>query len=254
MNAKDSEKLFNDPGAFRQRVRMAAVQVAGLRPAELESALAYEVEPFSGIPASEAEVACRPVVESDPTVRAYDVAVRRRRGRTAAADGVGRLVKPAAVLAAVLLALAGVDAAWLSMRESSLAKTVAEQARLDAEIQRIRGAARARSGEARAIREAREAAAKAQDEAARRRLVFPELMSVIGLSFSDRAVLKSMTSGERTLSVRLSAVAATSAAAAEALAKLTAAAAAKGWQVKTGGMAQRALGTTVAFDCEVSHD
>jgi len=253
MNAKDSEKLLNDASAFRQRVRMAAVQVTGLRPEELEAALAYEVEPFSGIPASEAEVAYRPVVEADPSVRVYDVAVRRR-GKVASAGGLERFLKPAYIMAVVLLVLAGGDAAWLAYKSSTLQKSVSVQSRLDAQLQTIRAAARTKNDEAQSIRASREAAVKAQDDVACRRALFPELMSVIGLSFSDQAVLKSLTTGEGAQSVRLSAMSATSQAAADALARLTKNAAVKGWRVKTGGMSQHTLGTTVAFDCEVQHD
>ena len=77
MSRKKTDSVMDDPSAFRQQVRMAAVQVTGLRPDELSTALAYEIEPFSGIPAAEAELAYSPVVDPDPTVSVYDVAVRR---------------------------------------------------------------------------------------------------------------------------------------------------------------------------------
>lgn len=253
MNAKDSDKLFNDPDAFRQRVRMAAVQVAGLRPEELEAALAYEVEPFSGIPAAEAVVACRPVVEPDPSVRVYDVAVRRR-GKTAAAGGLERLLKPAYALGLALIALAVVDAGVLARRQAGLSARVAEQTRLDLRLQAIRGAAQARRSEALAVRQAREAAVAAQEAAARLRAAFPELLSVIGSSFSDKAVLKTMSSAAGARTVKLAAVSATSQDMAEALARLSERSAAKGWKLRTGSMAVQAAGKTVSFDCEVSHD
>ena len=83
MSRKKTDSVMDDPSAFRQQVRIAAVQVTGLRPDELAAALAYEVEPLSGIPAAEAELAYSPVVDPDPTVRVYDVAVRRRKNRAA---------------------------------------------------------------------------------------------------------------------------------------------------------------------------
>ena len=38
---REKDDIMNDPQAFRQRVRLAAVQVEGLRPEELAAALAY---------------------------------------------------------------------------------------------------------------------------------------------------------------------------------------------------------------------
>ena len=98
---------MDDESAFRQQVRMAAVQVAGLRPDELSAALAYEVEPFSGIPAAEAELAYTPVVYSDPAVRVFDVAVRRRKSR--ADKGGGRYLIPIIVVGIIALVIAGID-------------------------------------------------------------------------------------------------------------------------------------------------
>ena len=255
MNEKDSEKLLNDPSAFRQRVRMAAVQVAGLAPDELASALAYEVEPFSGIPAGEAEVAYRVVVEPDPSVRVYDVAVRRRSGRgTKSSKGFERWLVPAYVFAALVVLAVGADYLHFRMRHAALAKEVAVQSRLEATLQSIRNRTKSRRDEASALRAAREAAIAAQDAVEKRRALFPGLLSVIGSAFADRAVLKSIASGEGAGAVRLAAAAANAEAAAEALTRLTAAATAKGWKVKTGGMSSRTEGATVAFDCEVLHD
>ena len=40
MKKKNTDRIWNDPKAFRQQVRMAAVQVAGLSSDELAVALA----------------------------------------------------------------------------------------------------------------------------------------------------------------------------------------------------------------------
>lgn len=62
---------------YRQRVRMPEVQVAGLSEAELQSALAYEVEPFSGIPSALAEIEYGNL-GTDP--RGLTLSLTRRRG------------------------------------------------------------------------------------------------------------------------------------------------------------------------------
>ena len=69
MIRKERQYAKEDANAFRQQVRMAAVQVTGLRQDELAMALAYEVEPFSGVPAGDAEVAYVGITPCSPVLR-----------------------------------------------------------------------------------------------------------------------------------------------------------------------------------------
>ena len=53
------DEVLATTACFRQRVNLPAAQVAGLAETELAAALAFECEPFSGIPRSEGEMAWR---------------------------------------------------------------------------------------------------------------------------------------------------------------------------------------------------
>ena len=216
---------------FRHEVRMAAVQVAGLGPGELAQALAYEVEPLSGIPAGEAEVVFEPVVDPDPTVRVYAVTVRRRTRRRGASGGLDRWLRPACVFAVlVLLATAG-DFAWRSRRLSRLGKTCAERRPLQAELDGLESRARAARAAAAAIRSRREAAVKAQDEAAARRAAYTEVLSELARSCSGEVVLTALASGEEPCSLKVRGVGLSGEAAAGVMQEVSSEVEAKGWRL-----------------------
>lgn len=242
----------NDPTAFRQQVRMAAVQVAGLRPEELTAALAYEVEPFSGIPADEAEVAYEPVEDADPSIRVYEVAVRRRTRGTGGRGGLERHLKPAVVVGCALLALVGIDFGVMAVRTARLEKVVARQGLLDAQVNGVRNAARQKREEIRAIREGRQAAERAQDAAARLRAAYAEMLSEIAAACETRAVVKSIGGGARQIVLR--AVGLSTAAAAETIENLSLRAAKCGWRLETGPIAVQGTGPMANFECVLSHD
>jgi len=250
MTRKKTVSVMDDESAFRQQVRMAAVQVAGLRPEELSAALAYEVEPFSGIPAAEAEIAYAPVVDSDPAVRVFDVAVRRRKGR--ADKGSGRYLIPLIVIGVVALVLAGIDFVRTYAHLNELKRNVAEQTRLQAALDAVRTPAKAARAEAKAVHERREAAARAQADAAKARCAYAGVLEAIADACGDRAVLSSLDGGAFTL--RLTGVAVTAAAAADTLVALTDAAAKRGWRLSTGPITVRTPGQTAEFKCEITHD
>ena len=243
--------VMDDPSAFRQQVRMAAVQVAGLKPSELEAALAYEVEPSSGIPAAEAEIGFRLLTDDDPTVRVYEVAVRRRKAQSAA--GAERFVRPLMILGVVVLALVAVDAVVTLRTQSRLARDVAERERLDARIKAVQREARAAREEAQGVRAKREAAVKAQDDVARYRAAWPELLDAIAESCGGGAVLTSLESGGP-FRVKMRATAVSPRAAADVMVSLAAAAGKKGWRVRPGATAVSARGTTTTFECEIEYD
>lgn len=250
MSRKKTVPVMDDASAFRQQIRMAAVQVAGLRPEELSAALAYEVEPFSGIPAAEAELAYTPVVDPDPAVRVFDVAVRRRKNR--AANEGGRYLVPLVIAGVIALVLAGVDFVRTSMRLNELKTTVAEQARLQSALDAVRNPAKAARAEARAVRERREAAARAQDEAAKARRAYADILDAITEACGDRAVLSSLDGGA--FEIQLTGVAVTASAAADTLVALADAAAKRGWSLSTGPITVRTPGQTAEFKCGITHD
>ena len=253
MNESEQKRLFADRSAFRQRLKMAAVQVAGLQPDELARALAYEVEPFSGIPAAEAQLAFVPVEDPDPSVRVYDIAVTRRRKGSASADGdrLARFLRPA-VLAAVLILLGtGADFAWLSWRTSRLERACAVRAPLQRRLRQVASETRAAQDEAARLRSAREASAAAQEGFARLRGVFPELLQTLAGVCGGRAVVRELKSGETPFAVTVRAVAPGADAAAAVTVGIAKALAPRGWTAESGPLTARRDGSTAEFECNL---
>ena len=242
----------SDPTAFRQQVRMAAVQTEGLHPEELAAALAYEVEPFSGIAPDEAEVAYQEAEGGDPSVRVYEVAVRRRTRRTGARGDLSRYLKQAVWAGIALLALVALDFGVTAWRTARLDRVVARQSQLDAQVNGVRNATRQKQEEIRTIRESRQAAERAQDAAERLRAAYAEMLSEIATACETRAVVKSIGGGARQIVLR--AVALSTAAAAETMEALSLRATKRGWKLETGPIAVQGAGPLATFECVITHD
>lgn len=279
MRKRGVDSIMDDANAFRTQVRMAAVQVAGLRPEELETALAYEVEPFSGIPATEAELMFRPVADPDPAVRVYDVAVRRRRRETKRTLG-DRLVIPLFLVSLSLLYFVWGDHGNLERRRYLYLASIAERqgwaadvekrrggktaldketAAINAEVGRINGEtakvnaeAAKQKAEAKKVRDARNAAIAAQNVAESQRAAFQGLLEAIPKAFGEQTVLKAIATGDP-FYARISAASVNARVASEAMTALSNEAAARGWSCTPGAMVSSELGATVNFECELRH-
>lgn len=250
MSAKRAETPFDDATSFRGQVRMAAVQVAGLRPAELEVALAFEMEPVSGIPASEADLAFRSVPDPDPSVRVYDVAVRRRKAAKTA--DAARCLRPVLIAGVALLTLAAIDAVWLGGRKAALEKEVGKRSGLQAQVDAIRSRAKGIRGEAARLRDEREAVAKAQDEAAALRGAYLDVLGCLASACGEKAVLKSFAGEPFTLKAKVVAVSAQSAA--DMMADLAAQAEKSKWRLEVGPIAATGRGATAECEFTLKHD
>ncbi|MBP5510265.1 MAG: hypothetical protein J6Z49_05055 [Kiritimatiellae bacterium] len=248
MNPKRQEKIFAEKNAFHQEVRMPAVQTEGLSDDELAVALAYEVEPFSRIPASEAEVAWRPVSGDDSAFRVFEVAVVRRAGNGKGTERAARLLFPLAC-AGVLAVLLGVaDFANLSRRLGKLEKTVAVRKPLQAQLDRLRKQADADRRAAQVERDRREAAIKAQEKFARIRAAYPALLKALSDSFSGRAVVQSIDKGGA-FAVTIRATASDARTATDVMVACTRALAEQGWKLRPGAV-ETGYASTAVFSCE----
>lgn len=240
------------PKEFRQQVRMAAVQVEGLRPEELAQALAYEVEPLSGIPAPEAEVTYQPIVDADPTVRVYDVIIRRRTQGSGATAGLDRWLRPALVFAALVILTVIGDGVWLVVRRTALERTVTARRPLQSELDRLNAETRAMRSSAEALRAEREAATRAQDEAAFLRRTHADILGELARACGQGTVLTSIKSGERPHSLIVRAIDVSSEAAAGTMQTLSAHATTNGWQLLPGEIVESKTGATVSFSFELT--
>ncbi len=247
--ARTATSIWDDKTAYRQQVRMAAVQVEALSPDELRNALAYEIEPFSGVSAAAAEVAWREIEDPDKSVRVYEVAVRDGKS-SKSHDGPAALRNMRCLAAIAVLAVAAAVADWalLSGRIAKLEKTVAEQSVLDARVSAERAKAAAARMAAERIRAGREAAARAQREVARLRGAYPGIMATLASVCGGRVVVKSLAA-DKPFELKLTAVAASADAAAATMAELTKAVSSQGWTLAPGPIAAAADGLTAEFSC-----
>lgn len=256
-------------------VRLSALQVGSLQPSELEYALAYELEPESGIPAAQAAAVWRELESPDAAVKVYEVTVSRRSPRLAdsgnssfAARHLDRLgansdggasfaahrwlliLPVVAILAAIVCAA---DFAILKRRNASLRGAIAAQEPLDGELKRLQAQERAARDEARAIEEAREAAERAQQRVETLRAAFPgaleALAAVLGSAKSSATIVS--FSSPRPFALHVNAVATSAAAAADTLAELAAAAAQRGWTLSPGDISSAPDGLTAAFSFQL---
>lgn len=265
---------------FQAQVRMVAVRVASLRPAELESALAYEVEPQSHISAAEAVVTYRPVVDPDPAVRVFDITVRRRRRsrRLRAADVFALLFVPAALAGVWWYAREDLDQIAnrrqaleqaIAFRQRRMVQVVAVQgetrklksageavnaevAKVVAETGRVAAESAKQRTEAKKILDARNAAIAVQDLAESQRAAFGDLFAAIPLAFGQGTVLRRIDA-TGPLQIRLFCSSVDPVSASEAMQGLAVAVAAKGWTFTPGAIASCEIGSTVTFDCELGH-
>jgi len=247
MMKNESSNGRADGGTFRQQVRLPALQVAGLGDDDLALALAYELEPASGIPAAAAVVSFRPVADADPTVRVYDVTVTRRAAARAGAGSRAFAWLLGAGL--VWLAVLAADAAYTHHRAAEAARLAAERTALDAQLRAVRNEAQDARAEAEALRAAHAAQERAQARAADLRAEHGALLADVAAAYEARAVVTGLDIGETRAT--LAATALTPQAASEAAAALAVRVKPRGWSVRTETMETTA---TIAFTCILTRE
>lgn len=250
----ENQELYGNPKAFHQQVRLAAVQVAALGPSELAAALAYELEPFSNIPADDADVAWRESAESNAAVRVYDVAVMRNRSRKerSGAGGGGRCLD-AVVAAVAMLALAIVAVDWwmVSSRLTALRRDVVAQLPLDGELRRLEERTRSVAAEARSVREGRRTMEDAHDAVAALRSSIPDALEAVASVCGGRIVVKEISS-PAPFAMEFRAAAVTADMATVTMARLGDALEAKGMRLTPGEIAASVGGAMVEFSFRIS--
>lgn len=251
MKNKMHQSVMDDPSSFRRQVRMSSVQTAGLAKHEIEMALAYELEPVSGIPAAEAEVQYIVIADEDPSVCVYDVAVRR--GGAGKVSTGKRTVKILSAVGVAILCAIIVDAAFTLRELSSLKKELVARRHLDEKVKSIVRAEKAARDEAQRIRISRKNAADAQEKAAKLRLAWHGILSQIASSCGGNAVVTEVSS-KAPFSARMKATAVSPQAAADVMANLSAGANDKKWRVVPGSTVAGADDETAVFECEVAYD
>ncbi len=243
-NEKETKRIFADKDAFRREVSLARVQVEGLSRDELASALAYELEPYSKIPAIEADVAWKDAVSPDAAMRVFDVALVRRRSAAGGAAGLEKFIRPlSAAAAALILALCG-DYAYLRYRIDALEDSLASRAPLQRELDDLSRRASRLDRQTQDIRSTREAVQKAQRAFAGLRGAYPGLLEALS-AVGGRVVVKSLVKGKDEFTVEFAFAAADGEAANEAMTLLSGELAKRGWTFETHDFSGGSAGALV---------
>lgn len=284
------DEVLATTACFRQRVNLPAAQVAGLAEAELAAALAFECEPFSGIPRSEGEMAWRRLGGEGDARAVFDVVQIRRadaEAEAARARRSGRRVRavtaaPASgesvedlpwipvrqsralavrsgalmVLAALLvLALIAWDATTLVSRERALSRSVAAGRALQAQKDELQRRLASVQKECADLRLRRADEARAQQNADVLRSAWRLMLAAVPNACGDDSVLGGITA-KGAYSARITGVALSADAAARTFARLAEALKPpkSGWRVTPGSIGAAASGGTVEFACDLEFD
>ena len=260
MKKKNTDRIWNDPKAFRQQVRMAAVQVAGLSSDELAVALAYEVEPFSAIPAKEAELVFRPVVDPDTTVRVFDVAVVRSTGRKGGSWKSHCVLLLLAAVSVTLCVLAWRDYKRIQAEEARLAAEIASRSsfagvlqNLQKELAELQKKIDENRNKAKSVRDTRVGITRGRQNTEVLRDVYRFLLATISDAFGKNAVLKEIKC-PKPYSAEITAVSLNTKAASETLVNLSNALVPRGWSFEPGVLTNNEQTGTVGFSCTVTFD
>ena len=250
MKGKAGTEIWNDPGAFAGTVRLSLTQAQAVSAEELPFVLAYELEPASGIPASQAEVVWREEADGrDPSLRVFDVRIRRR-GETTGAHKR----RPAAIAAACCLVLAAaaiaVDAVRIASSLSAVEKEVAVRSRLTAEIRGIESSAKSAQTEAGEIRRSRSEAAASASKVASLRCAYSSAMGVVAsvCVAGGKSFVRDFSSPEP-FRLEIMAISENAQTASGTMSGLSKAVSAKGWTLLPGRIQQK--GAMTSFSCTI---
>lgn len=290
---KDSGKRTNGvvplAACFRQRVEIAAAQAEGLPDEDLAAALAFELEPFSGIPFSEGRLAWKRL-ESDQGGRvAFDTVEIRSSELEGALASLGagarfvtaipaegepieslpaipvsprrsaRAFGPMKIWFAVSLvaALALVALSFVrTLRVRTLERLVSERSVLEAERARLASRAASLADEAASIRRGRADFARAQDDAAALRSAWQALLVAIPKACGGESVLVSVEPGDEgfVAAVRGSSLSPAAAARVSTLLAEELRTPKSAWVLRPGRIGAVSPGGTVPFECALEFD
>ena len=253
MKTKRKDKIWDDPNAFRQQVRMAAVQVTGLSADELAGALAYEVEPFSSIPAKDAELVFRPVADPDATVRVFDIAVVRA-SRKQGGSWVSHCVFILLGITAIALGVyAWRDYNHIKSEEVRLAAETVRRNAYGGELAALQKKIDENRNAAKATRDARVATTRGRQNTEVLRDVYRLLLETVSNACGERSVLKEIKC-PNPYSAEIKAVSLGTKSASETLVNLSSALVPRGWTIEPGALTFSGVGGTVSFSCTVTFD
>lgn len=246
------DKKKKETSVYRQRVSMAALQVDGLSKTEIAAALAYEVEPFSGIAGSQAEVSFEVVPSDDVSVRVFDVTVTRKNKSSKSIDEK-KLIKVAAILSGLLVIAIGVDSFLLSKKINTLSSSVEARRPIDAKLRLLENKTSNNNAEASRLAQSCNAIERAREAVALKRNAYYELMEEVASGCAGRMVIKAFNSNGP-FSVELEGSSMSVESCTAAMLSLTRAASRARWKASPGRMNADKTGSVINFSCAFKYD
>lgn len=243
-NEKDINRIFADKSACRHTVSVARVQIDGLGEEDLARVLAYEMEPYSAVPATEADVVWRVLPGSDDALCVFDVAVVRHRAKRSFFAGLGRGWAWLIGAGCAALTIAACDFFCLRQTCRRLEASVRRREPLQRKLDGLTARTAAFRREADAVRTRREEAVRAQKACARLRGAYLDFLAALG-STGGKTIVKTIAPGDDLFTAKVTLVAVDARAAVEALALLTERLADRGWRLTPGDFSSSGAGATV---------
>ncbi|MBO5642908.1 MAG: hypothetical protein J6S51_02765 [Kiritimatiellae bacterium] len=247
-----SERKEKKTSVYRQRVSMAALQVDGLSKSEIASALAYEVEPFSGIAGSQAEVSFETVLSDDPSVRIFDVTVTRKSKSSKNFDAK-KLIKIASILSALLVVVIGADFFLLSRKIKTLSSSIEVRRPIDAKLRSLESKISNNNAEASRLEASCKAVESARASIAAKRKAYSALMEEVASGCAGQMVVKAFNSNGP-FSVELEGSSMSVESCTASMLSLTRAACHAQWKASPGRMNADHTGSVISFSCAFLYD
>lgn len=292
MKKKNTEETIISEVCFRQQVNFPASQVANLSDAEIASALAFEIEPFSGISRSEGEIAWRMKPDAVPGRKVFDTVQIRKtdfasilaraksekkkvKGVTAPFDiSLGEtldempLIRPAKksikfdrmtlwifLCLTVCVFLLG---EWLQIKSQNRRLKAELQAReiLQSKKLSLEAKERALRSEINDIRTSREREIKIQEKASSLRSSWRILLDAVSNACKDECVIRKIEKTDSPFAARLEGVALSPDAASRTMSRLTEQlkSGKSDWTMLPGEIGSANSGRAVRFTCETVLD
>lgn len=283
-------QVLPSPACFRQRITLPRQQVKDLSREELATALAFEVEPFSGIPRAESELAWRTVDNGDPERTVFDIVQIRKQDLVSILEDAKRAKKtvravtavPAeepnperiedlpwivpgtqhgravkyGVLYALLCVLLGAgilcDGFSLARCRNELLPVVERQRVLQAEKDALTRKLQETQKEIADLRTQRTEREQAMRSAEVFRAAWHRLLEVTPRACGGDALVRSITPNESAFSATIQAIGVSPKDAVQVFVRLSRELAPLGWQLTPGAITVQTPATTVSFSWQVT--
>ena len=292
MKKKNKEEIIISEVCFRQQVNLPSSQVANLSDAELASALAFEIEPFSGIPHSQGEIAWRIKSDGGSTRKIFDVVQIRKtdfasilaraksekkkvKGVTARFDdSLGETLDEMPVICpakktikfnkltlwlllcvVVFFSLAG-EVMQIQSQNKILKAELGVREMLQAKKLSYEAKERSIRSEIEDIKTTREMEIKIQEKASSLRSSWRVLLDAISNACKDECVIRKIEKSDRPFAARLEGVALSPEAASRTMSRLTEKLKSEknGWKLLPGEIGSANSGRAAIFTCEIIFD